>query len=236
MRERPILFSTPMVRALRAGTKTQTRRIVKPQPPAEATSAGVISSSTKSHGDWWWMSGDPQDSDTWIPVGDEFRCPYGVPGDTLWVREHWASLIGYDDYAPRDITPGSPIWFQADHERELESMPPEVGKWRVGMFLPRWASRLTLTITEVRVERLQEISEADAIAEGVGPNWIGDLAGWSAEAHGYYDYSKPVGWDGEGAVLLTARESYATLWESINGPGSWDANVWVWVLTFRVEK
>lgn len=172
-RERPILFSSPMVRALIAGTKTQTRRVVK--------------------GEW-------------------IVCPYGGPGDRLWVREsHWWFKDEHDPvtgYYPPKLT-AEDVEYRADGERPGRS-------WRPSIHMPRWASRITLEITGVRVERLQEISEADARAEGAPPGHP-SIDRVSRE-FGFADF--PRSW-------------YGQMWEQINGRGSWAANPWVWVLEFR---
>ncbi|QRY69221.1 hypothetical protein JVX98_13450 [Ensifer sp. PDNC004] len=183
MNDRPILFSAPMVQALLAGRKTQTRRKVTPH--IEVDHIGHLHSSIKLR----------------ISVGDR-----------LYVREHWRTTYGLDwtvedlgrPLRPVEFDPKTtPIEYLADGENELG------GKDRRAMHMPRWASRLTLTVTDVRVERLQSISEADALAEG--------LAGVEL------DGMDPRGW-------------YRNLWESINGPGSWEANPWVAAYTFRVIK
>lgn len=150
-------------------------------------------------------------------------CPYGVPGDRLWVREAWATHACFDHIPPRDLTARS-IHYQADGQIKT-------GKNRPGMFMPRWASRITLEVTAVRVELLQAISEADAIAEGIDrgenfPGWYrGPLPGDSAGLQEYgRNFKIPTAF---------ARLAYRALWESINGTGSWDANPWVWVVSFR---
>jgi hypothetical protein len=166
-KERPILFSTPMVRALLAGTKTQTRRIVKPQPVT---------------------SGDR----------DTFLCPYGQPGDLLWVREtHYVASAGYRDGRDRVI------WYRATE-------PEAPCSWTPSIHMPRWASRITLRITGVRVERLNDISNEDAAAEGwPGPDEQNSIAS-----------AYPIAW-------------YSRLWEQINGRSSWERNPWVWVVSFE---
>ncbi|MBY0438575.1 MAG: hypothetical protein K2W80_10315 [Burkholderiales bacterium] len=203
-RERPIIFSAPMVRAILNGSKTQTRRIVKPQP--------VI-----RDGEPVWPIGTKR------PRGRGFEdCPYGQPGDRLWVRE----THGVADRWLHDCETNPPrcIAYRADlSARNFD--PPYVPntaswgwagmKWRPSIHMPRWASRITLEVTGVRVERLQDISEADAIAEGV----VQAPYGW---------------WSGfPGSSSPTAKGAYALLWDSINGPGSWDANPWVWVVEFK---
>lgn len=212
IKERPILFSGPMVRAILEGRKTQTRRVVKPQPDY-VNSLGV----------------------PFFPNGkgpvDYRLCPYGKPGDQLWVREKFEvvretcgyEVAEYDYFQWEEEIYGPPqealkdkcprggeralILYAADEEEP-------VWRWKPSIYMPRWASRLTLEVTGVRVERLQEISNEDALAEGV----LGDecLTG------------KPYFADQPLPCMC-----YANLWESINGPGSWDANPWVWVVEFR---
>lgn len=232
MTDRPILFSAPMVRALLDGRKTQTRRIVKPRPPAEAASAGfVMSCDPTANGVWTWL--DSPDLMEASVVGEAFRCPYGLPGDRLWVREsHQRFDKGTCDQH---------VWFVAgrngnayvarerpeidqDQPWPLDASGPAGGAvYSVpSIHMPRWASRLTLAITEVRVERLQDIGEADAIAEGLIRN-LPPLEGWRAmESDSWPIFTNPV-------------RSYAGLWNHINGKGAWAANPWVWALTFRVE-
>lgn len=236
MTDRPILFSAPMVRALLDGRKTQTRRIVNPQPdpfvqhtpdvhPTTRTApyldayCGEKKTPANPRGmgvDWHWWTADNRPS---VRVA---RCPYGKPGDRLWVRETWAAL-GNEDGHP--INAAGQLCSERDAERfyrsdaegweyGMEKMPGGRhfdGRWTPSIHMPRWASRITLEVTGVRVERLQEISEADANAEG---------------AEILIEYMpKKIG--------FTHRQAYGGLWESINGPGSWDANPWVWVIEFR---
>lgn len=198
-RERPILFSAPMVRAILDGRKTQTRRVVKPQPPS-------IESVTNHAGiGYHWMNcADQGYVNEWRPVGPvwavmkeigevkpRLTSPYGNSGDRLWVRETWAKWTSGDCKEC--------CAYRADGGQSYE--------WRPSIHMPRWASRLTLEITGVRVERLQEISGDDCLAEGIEPQGIGsDMA---------------------------MRVAFQALWESINGPGSWDANPWVWIVEFR---
>lgn len=190
MSDRPILFSAPMVRALLAGTKTQTRRVVK--HPGLASLSHIVDCR-----DGWW--GDEE--------GDfQALCPYGAPGDRLWVRETWQHVEGG---AVRDAAGGVMDSFDDEIVYRADNMNRR-SAWTPSIHMPRWASRITLEITAVRVERLQDISEADAKAEGVEPMLVPP--------------------DGGSAPHV---EGYRTLWESINGAGSWDANPWVWVLEFR---
>jgi hypothetical protein len=167
----------------------------------------------------WWHGPDTD------RVGCLQDCPYGKPGDRLWVRETWHTHACFDSLAPRDITARS-IHYAADG-------PCDTGKTRVSIHMPRWASRITPQITGVRVERLQDISEDNALAEGVErspepyPCWgMGGGSHMEAEAQRRWE-SKYSRWH---------RDRYRELWESINGDGSWALNPWVWVIEFKVVK
>ena len=191
--ERPILFSAPMVRAILDGRKTQTRRIVK----------GV-------------------DGNSWIRIKGGYgthvvdekalaACPYGVPGDRLWVRETFQVDTSNGD---EDLLENT--YYRADGVccDQIPECPCADGtKWRPSIHMPRWASRITLEVTDVRVERLHDISEEDARAEGVDRS---------------SDDDDPWGPN-------SARAAFMLLWESIHGPGSWrmDADLWVWVIEFK---
>ncbi len=203
MKERPILFSAPMVRALLAGAKTQTRRVCKLD-----VRAGM------PHPEWESLLK---------------HCPYGALGDRIWVREAWRGEMRFDDAPPRDIPAGAGIWCEASRQCwEGGPYDGEPGKLRPGMFMPRWASRITLEVTGVRVERLQDISYEDAIAEGVNdpatvPPFPESLGG-TETVEQYARRSR------------YPQRSYAALWDEINGvngDGSWHANPWVWVVEFR---
>ena len=227
IKERPILFSAPMIRALLDGTKTQTRRAVKRQfandaEPAEMGKTNEHGHQLSGHSGMWWddCEGNPETA---------ARCPYGQSGDRLVVREAWRTIVEADALPPRDLSPSHRIWYEADQPHQ-----PGFGRYRPGMFMPQWASRITLEVTEVRVERLQDISEADAIAEGcIVESVVSGYDGSTIQVPAEIPDPSGVGmrgWD-------DAREWYADLWESINGPGSWDVNPWVWVVSFkRVEE
>lgn len=188
-RERPILFSAPMVRAILAGTKTQTRRVAKIDDVAHGKPVQWVSVAPCTTGIL------------------EVSCPYGEPGDRLWCKETWCPDVGC-------VTS---TWYRATSPE----LPPGAGhRWRPSIHMPRWASRITLEITGVRVERLQVISEADAMDEGCRPAPM--------SMTGVY-----CGADVLAASAREYRDAYRLLWEQINGPGSWDANPWVWVLEFR---
>lgn len=217
MTARPILFTAPMVRALLEGRKTQTRRVVKPQPHH-----GPVGQIVNLGGAEWAMD-DGDLSGLWT-------CPYGAPGDLLIVREAWSAEARWDFAPPQDIKPGSPIYYLAGGGGE-EAIPECAGRVRSSIHMPRWASRLTLEITDVRVERLQSISEADAIAEGI-EDVTSEVASGDPSVRFWKRY-RDGGWNG---YVDVAVGSYASLWTSINGPGSWAANPWVWALTFKVHQ
>jgi hypothetical protein len=193
-RERPILLSGPMVQAVLAGTKTQTRRRVKPQPPnltggKSGFSAFTPAGSVSLRG----RNGDE--------IGECFvRAKYGLDGDRLWVKETFAACR-HGERHPECIE------YRADNRSESGL------RWTPSIYMPRWASRITLEITEVRVQRLQEISEADAIAEGVLKT------GGCANLQPHH--------------FRPARDLFRELWDSINGAGSWSSNPWVWAISFR---
>jgi hypothetical protein len=219
---RPILFSGPMVKAILDGRKGMTRRVVKPQPKATPYGFSFPGQGIKIQGERdSWILLDNEKHQRWI----ERCCPYGVPGDRLWVRESFLPCKGIGDRYPVQIDLASYVCFR-DGSQKFRSggsyyqEPPREGPlswpsdvvWRPSIHMPRWASRLTLEITAVRVERLNAISEADAIAEGLRP--------WTHRTEG----------------AITARRQFVELWDTINDkrPGcSWESNPWVWVIAFR---
>lgn len=219
MRERPIPFGAPMVRAtLRdIDPKTQTRRVAKPVRHPDlgnlCTPGALV------------LEREPQN------VIDR-ACPYGQPGDRLWVREAFRTYHAYDAESmghmqtrlacsDAEMTDVVPIRYEADGEtRNWRSAGAQPGRYRHARFMPRWASRILLEVTEVRVERVQDISEADAIAEGQHNASADSHAAWGFEGVPSSFCDCPV-------------TAYAALWEQINGPGSWGANPWVWVVSFR---
>lgn len=216
MKERPILFSGPMVRALLAGTKTQTRRMLK---------GDFMRDPSGSQDAKWYFRGPRQacwDSYETLAELVAHHCRHGQPGDRLWVREAWTPD------PPCDGTWGYTAWAGC-REGQIAGVPERFRhpafcnyaadwlhgpiNWTPSIHMPRWASRLTLEITGMRVERLQDISEADAAAEGVATRAPDAISPASLDA----DPSNQFRW----------------LWESINGPGSWAADPWVWVVEFQ---
>jgi hypothetical protein len=231
MKERPILFSAPMVRALLAGRKTQTRRVVKPQPHVQAGGAGWDALRYFGSGDrWCWSRPDGKGSFVRaieVPGYEYLKCPYGQTGDRLWVRETWrpgmhTELLCAVQYRA-DLS-----WRKPDITDENQGFEfatkcaDEPEEWTPSIFMHRWASRITLEITGVRVERLQAITEEDARAEGITDG--GCLNCGENEPCGC---RKPE---------PCARDSYIHLWNRINGNGAWDQNPFIWVIEFkRVE-
>ena len=197
MKEKPILFSGPMIRAILANTKTQTRRIFKPDRMTWDAN-GRYTTHAMRGGELSTTGSGPFKPSSWLHY-----CPYGQPGgDRLYVRETWAAQHVYDHLPPRLIPQDARIHYAATEDRGGLL-------WRPSIHMPRWASRITLEITSVRVERLRACNEVDAIAEG---------APWAA-----------CGAPQEGSH----KAGFAQLWEQINGHGSWEANPWVWVIEFK---
>lgn len=211
-----ILFSTPMVQAIMDGRKTQTRRTVK--TPRHKLAAGFKINSTM-YGSHKWPEAIDENERGLEGNGCNMECPYGKPGDILWVRETWQELVlSYPNpqkyvYSANVCSPGVD--------------KPSTG-WRPSIHMPFEACRIFLKVKSVRVERLQDISEDDAQAEGVD-NWT-----WKdmATPQNWMDYMNP-----KGQPHFSAYDSFVSLWDSINGPDSWDENPWVWVIEFeRVNK
>jgi hypothetical protein len=262
MSERPILFLPALLPAILDGRKTQTRRIIKPQP--------ILVGNT-----WTWPEDGRNSKASWADFirdpsrGMERFCPYGHAGDRLWIKEPWQYYDWDEDGRPK-------IRYRLDDATAWCDPPDEwtdrIGdiwvelsepvnynidrracdrRWRSPMFMPRWACRTTLEIVNVRVERVQDISEDDARAEGVDPLFTEaemarhpDLAITARESwtnylwHGRWGKygmgnAKSDAWPYQFSGYKDPRLSYSSLWEAINGPGSWDANPWVWAITFR---
>lgn len=238
MVDRPIIFSAPMIRALLEERKTQTRRILKLRGIYETHPSGEL-----------------------VPI------PRYVPGDRLWVRESWRVSSKWDDTKPRDLPQRvMTVFFEAGgsianqdgpgdwrpHDwPEADKLPPWAGKLRPSIFLPHWASRLTLIVESVKVERLQDISEDGAVAEGAtsrpkcsGFEHLDD--GWSMDWSEVGQFSHwaniPLGGPKKSPLtesdvsLPSARTAFGNLWAKLHGQESWDANPWVAAITFRVIK
>lgn len=222
MKERPILFSGAMVRAILEGHKTQTRRVTGLRMGLEAVDRDPSAWHVTGHGVALGRYSVTFEHNIIGRARRTLFCPYGAPGDRLWVRETWAV---------RRLQAGLWVEYQADgrnarlpqpHEHDIRDEGGKVDlgryvadRWRPSTHMPRWASRITLEVTGVRAERVQDISEADAQREGCGrPDWPR-----------YYN----------GETVFNAREAYEHLWNEINASRGygWNANPWVWVVEFR---
>jgi hypothetical protein len=197
MKETPILFSAPMVRAILEGRKSTTRRVINPQP--------AYRDSKLSSCDWTWITktklvGWPEEE---FCVEMIKHCPYGQAGDRLWVRETFA-------LEPKSAV-GDKVLYRADAEQKSWA-------WKPSIFMPRWASRITLEVIGVKVERVKDISIEDSKAEGVMPDY----------AHQCADLGHPH----------DSRSLFHRLWDSINAKRGygWDKNPWVWVISFKRVK
>lgn len=215
MKEHPVLMSNPMVRAILEGRKTMTRRVIKNGLPIGAK---------------WWKIDDCGDGNELLyRMVDSFnvrthcKCPYKI-GNQLWLKETWQLAEWYSDHwEPAALKDNNchTTFKKYKADEEIENL-----KWRPSIFMPRWASRITLEITGVRVERVQDITESEAFKEG-------------AQYHDGLGVGHN-GWrhDTEGFVYNNARSSFVALWDSINSKRGfgWDANPWVFVIEFKVIK
>ena len=222
MKEHPILMNSAMVRATLAGTKTQTRRIIK-LPPAPAALGEWQASTIGGENGGRTAAGNevPLQAVIWhTRTGKTLSCPHGAHGDQLWVRETFGYVSPDEHQRPHSECN---IEYRADLAPDCTDRPgswpvgecagaPERPRWRPSIHMPRAASRILLEIVSVRVERLNDCSDADARAEGT-PGGHGVIPSYNYNA--------------------TPSEHYSHLWESINGAGSWASNPWVWVIVFK---
>jgi hypothetical protein len=214
--DRPIIFSAPMVRALLAGRKTQTRRVLKPQP--EATWSLDPARWHAARVGRFWFTDNPDQP------GNHCISARYAPGDRLYVRETWRTDASMDALKPKNIEAAcleagyqrawAPIQYEADGARDnFTESYQKPGKTRVAIHMPRWASRLTLIVEAVKVERLTDVSEADAQAEGVEP--VLGTPGVPLDRH---------------------YAAFMQLWDSLHGEGATYATPWVVAVTFRVVR
>ena len=214
---KPIIFSSAMIQALLSNSKSQTRRILKPQPQDGAGAPIVF---TGDRGEPLFVQFRLAGGD--ITKSQRLLC---APGDRLFVREAWRTEARYDEARPSDLLPPNLardmrqraplVSYEADYTQEPNDGCR--GRLRPSIHMPRWASRLTLIVEGVKVERLQEISEADAQAEGIGEPYLGD---------GDPPFE-------ERAVMVSRKMQFRNLWRTLHGPDAWDANPWVAVISFR---
>jgi hypothetical protein len=236
-----------MVLGIRDRIKTQTRRLVRPQP--------WYGSQVPGGPHYIWPPGSGRRFDGY-DIGPQLApfCPYGGAGDRLWLREAWRTGVSLDKLNGTEIAqkaldadypkPWAPIQYEADGVRDnwIEDVFGAPGRLRIARFMPRWASRIVLEIEEVRAERLHEISEEDAKAEGVRipvstencpPGQGKPLVDLCSPYLSSPGIKVPLS-DGTADLnVFLFRIQYAVLWEEINGPGSWSENPWVWVIRFR---
>lgn len=199
MKERPIIFQGEMARAILEDKKTQTRRVVKGD--VHGLQLDPMRDPAMREG-WAWFQANGPD----LPGNYSVPCPYGQPGDRLWVRETWGLSGSEANTKPSYYQdPEDSLRPYLVHRETADGYDAAVQHWRPSIHMPRWASRITLEIVSVRVERLQEVGEEDAQAEGVA-----------------FEGDQP-----------SPRDLFSELWESINGPGTWEANPWVWVMEFK---
>ena len=229
IKERPILFTGPMVRAILEGRKTQTRRVAK------LTDGGHVRLGKKR-----WHPGDENAVEA---------CRYGQPGDRLWVRETWTPCSSSNSGFAVTFKDGSQkyrdgTYWSSDGFKYKEDAFDHI-KWKPSIHMPRWASRITLEVTGVRVQRLKEISEGDAAAEGCDIDWYGDTGSRNPEEGSWpcprckgtllYEAGSMDGvTEADCLECDTAARMFRHLWDSINAKRGfgWDANPWVWVVEF----
>jgi hypothetical protein len=217
MKERPVIFNGEMVRSILEGRKKQARYIVTPQPIN--SKVGMVNACYCGHPELWLVDGDVGSYTCNGLIAPEWLCPFGVIGDRLWVRETFA--IG--------LCTESTLAYKATHKPDdLEEGWFEKIEWKRSSHMPRWASRINLEITGVRVERLKDITEEDASYEGMSftdyrlDRFNQQRAGWLWKKSSKYE-----------ECLQSARSAFGNLWESIHSEESWNANPLVWVLEFK---
>ncbi|MBS8210739.1 hypothetical protein DM060_01900 [Klebsiella pneumoniae] len=214
MKERGMIFNGEMVRAILDGRKTQTRRIMAPQP-ADDIERGIFPNPEVIG---WKSSRRHKHGSTTAHF-----CPYGKPGDRIWVREAFRVHSRATDVATLVYKASERnSWTEQTHRVPVAvcNKPATPEKWTPSLHMPRWASRILLEITDVRVERLNAISQEDAQAEGM------ELTGWRPT------YSDPD----SGGEVMTPYDNFAELWSSIYGEDGWKSNPWVWVIEFKLVE
>lgn len=207
-KEIPILFSTPMVQAILAGRKTMTRRVVKPQPAHETDISFMRNEPLNWTGDWHPWKWETEEGESIAK-----SCPYGKPGDLLYVRESW---VWEGETSWQDISRIGTFWYKADDDGEGFSP----ARWKPSIHMPKVAARIWLEVTNVRVELLHDISNEDVVSEGVD---------WKD-----YSFQKTIcrEWGIENTSSYSA--AFFMLWWKINGLESLKSNPWVWVIEFKV--
>ncbi|MFN7883003.1 MAG: hypothetical protein ACK5PF_08330 [bacterium] len=263
MTDYPMIFSAPMVRALQAGIKTQTRRIIT---PGNSLFNGGKWSDLHKRQEWdWkgaWVDGGPSPMGNpgpylklpWKAGDDDFEdtvhriYPVIQPGDRIWVKEAWRTEPKNDDLLPSGLDPATAaVWFDASSDWQYDYEKP---RYRHARFMPRWASRTTLTVTDVRPQRVQDISEADSVAEGATARekcsgLLGRETGWSMDWSRVGQLSayafRPPGGPAKTPLkesdisLCDPKMAFASYFNSLHGPDAWARNDWVWAYSFSVH-
>lgn len=220
MKEHPILFNTDMVQAILQGRKTQTRRVVKNIPDESQYLKEYPAHNAMDM--YPFLKPDELQKPDNEKIATVISCPSGKVGDRLWVRETFSPpMAGQINTA---------FMYKADYAQVITENKNIKGIWKPSIHMPKTAARIWLEVEEVKVERLQDISEEDAIAEGVLPLLASSMQ-LITQGQLYFDYSKPKQFFNEG---LPALWSFNSLWCSINGTESWEANPWVWAIKFKV--
>lgn len=210
MKETRVPYKAPMIRAILAGLKSQTRRIAKGEP---APGGYKIGDMLQGQG------------------GKPIKSPYGLPGDLMVATEAWRTVAEADELSPSELNEAHRIWYEADAPHQ-----PGFGRYRPGMFMPSWASRIRSVITDVHVERLQDISELDAMAEGITCKSV--IVGTHYDPGGHHEVSADRFFF-EGSAkdgYESAEDAYFALWDLINGPDTHTLDPWVWVYTFNHQR
>ncbi|WP_248769121.1 hypothetical protein [Pseudomonas sp. MWU12-2345] len=247
IKERPILFSGPMVRVILEGRKTVTRRVVKPLQQPELMDDGSWFAVAQSHRRYGFGVSGPDAQSCANALAASQCCPYGKPCDRLWVRETFIDLLGTGvEHRPDPDGPLQRYAYAADYRpgSHSDEARKDFGlKHRPSIHMPRAASRILLEITDVRVERLQDITDDQAEAEGCfftdyGQQCFHGGTGWKdvgdCPAQAGHQQRNGWAWDkttSHEQCLLTPRFAFANLWNATGG--DWDANLWVWAITFR---
>lgn len=227
---KPIICNSESVRAILDERKSQTRRVIKDAPKGSFWERPHL-----DNGRWYWVANLENPS---IEPKAGLVCPYGIPGDSLWVKETWALQADLDEQLKEDgLTPGQigNEGFHVGYKADGSGVYPKanLGRWRYSIYMPRWASRITLEIKDVRVERVQDISEEDAKAEGVTSDTLFGFGYSGFPNSSLTDERNPAVKKGD--LLYGLRGAFAYLWNSINAKRGydWHKNSWVWVLNLK---
>lgn len=221
VKERPILFTSAMIQALLKNRKTQTRRIIKPQPvkaDQQVFGNSLVWRPNKTSAYYF----DPEDKKSIESAFPHLYSPYGTKGDFLWVQEEYSLELVESPVYKCIYSDGAiaSVILSAKEEQKLLKRKSGITKKQPGRFMYRSCSRITLEVTDIRVQRLQDITEEEAIAEGIEK---------TSSMHGYSYYRDYLYGGGD----LKPIESFRSLWESLHGKNAWQNNIWLWVVEFQ---